>query len=128
MQSGLFSAVVSAFLVDSYKNLTPDSGDLTAALLIQISLQLSAASNGSHIGPLGPPSNFQPANSTISVNVLWFLSLILALICALSAALVQQWARKYQQDIERRPAPHKKGESLGSDSSRIYVVDNDMQR
>ena len=58
---------------------------------------------------MSPPNNFRPTNSTISVNILWFISLVLALTCALAATLAQQWARDYQQAIERRPAPHTKG-------------------
>ena len=75
------------------------------ALLTHISLQL----NNSQVGPMLPPNNFRPTNSTISINILWFISLILALICALIATLVQQWARHYQQAIDHRPAPHTKG-------------------
>ncbi|KAF8269058.1 hypothetical protein EI94DRAFT_1046580 [Lactarius quietus] len=36
-------------------------------------------------------------------QVLWFLSLILSLSCALSATLMQQWARRYQE-LGQRPA------------------------
>ena len=108
LQSGLFSAVVSAFLIDGYHNLSQDSGDATVALLAHISLQL-ASTNNSQVGPMSPPNDFRPTNSAISVNILWFISLVLALGCALAATLVQQWARDYQQAIERRPAPHVKG-------------------
>ncbi|TDL22527.1 hypothetical protein BD410DRAFT_206686 [Rickenella mellea] len=44
----------------------------------------------------------------VSVNILWFLSLALGLLCALSATMVQQWARNYLQLVERRPAPNKR--------------------
>ena len=99
---------MSAFLIDGYHNLSPDSGDAMVALLTHISLQL-ASPNNSQIGAMAPPNNFQPTNSTISVNILWFISLILSLVCALAATLVQQWARDYEQAVEHRPAPHTKG-------------------
>ncbi|KAI9467267.1 hypothetical protein BJY52DRAFT_1079426, partial [Lactarius psammicola] len=38
--TGLFSATVAAFIVESYKKLSPDSGDTTNALLTQLSVQL----------------------------------------------------------------------------------------
>ncbi|KAI9434960.1 hypothetical protein H4582DRAFT_1762250, partial [Lactarius indigo] len=36
----------------------------------------------------------------------WFLSLVLSLTCALIATLLQQWARRYLQMIQRNHAPH----------------------
>ncbi|KAJ6563872.1 hypothetical protein B0H19DRAFT_904102, partial [Mycena capillaripes] len=43
--AGLFSASLPAFLIESYKTLTPDPG-ATTNLLIQISNQLAAIANG----------------------------------------------------------------------------------
>ncbi|KAJ7913601.1 hypothetical protein B0H13DRAFT_1873726 [Mycena leptocephala] len=39
----LFSASLAAFLIESYKTLKPDWGDVTVGLLSQISLQLAAS-------------------------------------------------------------------------------------
>lgn len=108
--TGLFSATVAAFIIESYKKLSPDSTDLTNALLTQISQQLVNISNGtpltSVVAQSSPP--FQPTASTVRVNVMWFLSLVLSLTCALSATLMQQWARRYLQLAQRRGAPHKR--------------------
>ncbi|TDL24018.1 hypothetical protein BD410DRAFT_720064, partial [Rickenella mellea] len=96
--AGLFSASVTTFIIESYKKLSPDSGDMTVALLAQISSQLVAISNGTNLNIVSPsPPNipFRPKASVVSVNVLWFLSLTLGLVCALSATMVQQWARNY---------------------------------
>ncbi|KAJ7128562.1 hypothetical protein C8R44DRAFT_557882, partial [Mycena epipterygia] len=41
--AGLFSASLTAFLIESYKTLNPDSGDTTVHLLSQISQQLAAS-------------------------------------------------------------------------------------
>ncbi|KAJ7082992.1 hypothetical protein C8R44DRAFT_561988, partial [Mycena epipterygia] len=38
--AGLFSAILTAFLIESYKTLSPDQGAITIAVLAQISLQL----------------------------------------------------------------------------------------
>ncbi|KAI0266177.1 hypothetical protein BC834DRAFT_824153, partial [Gloeopeniophorella convolvens] len=78
--TGLFSAALATFLVESYQNLSPAAGDTS---------QQSA-------------ENFTPSSSAVRVNVLWFLSLVLSLICALTATLVQQWSRRYQQLTQRR--------------------------
>ncbi|TDL15482.1 hypothetical protein BD410DRAFT_702703, partial [Rickenella mellea] len=109
--AGLFSVSLTAFIIESYKKLSPDSGELTAALLAQISSQLVAISNGTNLVISSPsPINdaFQPTSSAVTVNILWFLSLALALLCALSATMVEQWARNYLQLIDRRPAPNQR--------------------
>ncbi|TDL24021.1 hypothetical protein BD410DRAFT_746078 [Rickenella mellea] len=109
--AGLFSASVTAFIVESYKRLSPDSGDMTVALLAQISSQLLAISNGTNLNILPPsPPNipFHPTTSVVSVNILWFLSLALSLVCALSATMIQQWARNYLQLVEKHPTPRKR--------------------
>lgn len=111
-QSGLFSAVITAFIIDGYKRLLPDSGPIAVELLAQISQQLAGASNGSHVAALVPPQSFQPTWAAVRVNIIWFLSLALGLTCALSATLVQQWSRNYIRVINRRHAPHKKGGCL----------------
>ncbi|KAN0137349.1 hypothetical protein V8E53_004794, partial [Lactarius tabidus] len=109
--TGLFSATVASFIVESYQNLSPDSADTTNALLAQISQQLVNISNGtplpSVVAQRTPP--FKPSASAIRVNALWFLSLILSLNCALSATLMQQWARRYQELGQRRGTFHKRG-------------------
>ncbi|KAI0266414.1 hypothetical protein BC834DRAFT_823710, partial [Gloeopeniophorella convolvens] len=92
--TGLFSATVAAFTIESYKQLQPDSGNDTVFLLTQISQQL-AASNSSQIPPFSPPPPFRAPRASIRLNVLWFLSLCLSLTCALLATLMQQWSRNY---------------------------------
>ncbi|TDL27673.1 hypothetical protein BD410DRAFT_685394, partial [Rickenella mellea] len=92
--AGLFSASVTAFIVESYKKLSPDSGDTTVALLTQISSQLAGTWDGIP-DPSLSNDTFQPTSSAVFVNTMWFFSLTLALACALSATLVQQWARNY---------------------------------
>jgi Family of unknown function (DUF6535) len=46
---------------------------------------------------LTPPSldSFKPERYAIHVNILWFLSLVIALSCGLGATLVQSWVRRY---------------------------------
>ncbi|KAI0266202.1 hypothetical protein BC834DRAFT_986485 [Gloeopeniophorella convolvens] len=119
LKTGLFSATVAAFIIESYKQLSPDSGDTTVVLLTQISQQLVGISNGTRLQDFTPPSNqaFTPPASAIRVNIMWFLSLILSLTCALSATLMQQWARRYLELAQRRGAPHKRARI------RAYIFD-----
>ncbi|KAH9038139.1 hypothetical protein EDB84DRAFT_1577455 [Lactarius hengduanensis] len=105
--SGLFSAVVSTFLVDSYKALQPDAGTATAILTAQ-AVELLARS----VGEAAPtPPNLPSPNSHtpfLIINALWFLSLVFSLACALSATLIQQWSRIYLQGTEERFIPHER--------------------
>ena len=119
LKTGLFSATVAAFIIESYQNLSPDSGDTTNALLAQISQQLVNISHGAPLTIVTAQSNqpFKPTASAVRVNVLWFLSLVLSLSCALSATLMQQWARRYRELAQRRGAFHRRGRM------RAYIFD-----
>ncbi|KAJ6494318.1 hypothetical protein C8R45DRAFT_176160 [Mycena sanguinolenta] len=102
--SGLFSASLTAFLIESYKFLQPNSGDLTVTWIRHLSQQLDAiARNTSFVVP--PSSTFAPTTGSFWCNALWFISLSLSLTCALLATLVEQWAREFLHKTEMRPSP-----------------------
>ncbi|KAI9512218.1 hypothetical protein F5148DRAFT_974030, partial [Russula earlei] len=95
--AALFSAIVGAFIIESYKKLSPDSGDQTVALLTQISQQLADFSpNGSNVKP-SVDQSFSPGASILWVNGLWLMSLVLSVTSALHSTLMQSWARAYTQ-------------------------------
>ncbi|KAH9060467.1 hypothetical protein EDB87DRAFT_1808995 [Lactarius vividus] len=100
--TGLFSVIVAVFITESYKKLSPSSGDQTVALLTQL---VSTSAGGPAVVQSNPP--FEVPASIVRVNVLWFLSLILSLSCALLATLMQQWARRYLHYTQHRAAPRK---------------------
>ncbi|KAF7336181.1 hypothetical protein MVEN_02165600 [Mycena venus] len=102
--AALFSAILTAFLIESYKSLNPDSGDLTVHLLGQISQQIAASANGSTFHVL-PSSSFTPPASAFICNALWFISLGFSLTCALIATFVQQWTRDFLHKADMRSAP-----------------------
>ncbi|KAF7347094.1 hypothetical protein MVEN_01463400 [Mycena venus] len=102
--AGLFSAVLTAFLVESYKTLIPDSGDLTVELLLQISHQFAAGLNGTSFD-LPSRAVFVAPSSSLVCNTFWFISLGLSLASALLATLVEQWARNFSQKVDMRPSP-----------------------
>ncbi|KAJ7080256.1 hypothetical protein C8R44DRAFT_824418 [Mycena epipterygia] len=102
--AALFSAIVTAFIIESYKTLNRDSGDLTVQLLSQISQQLAAVTNGSTFNvPQTLP--FSPPATSVVCNAFWFISLGLSLACALVATLVEQWARDFLHRTDMRSAP-----------------------
>ncbi|KAJ7646410.1 hypothetical protein DFH06DRAFT_1050443 [Mycena polygramma] len=102
--AALFSAILATFLMESYKTLNSDSGDLTVQLLAELIVRLDASANGTSVDPRPPPS-FTPAATSIVCNALWFMSLGLSLACALIATLVQQWAREFLHKADMRSAP-----------------------
>jgi hypothetical protein len=95
---------LGGFLIESYKTLTPDSGDTTVLLLAQISNQVAAAGSGTTFTIESRPA-FIPQTSSVVCNVLWFISLGLSLTCALFATLVEQWAREFMNKADMRSAP-----------------------
>ncbi|KAF8493460.1 hypothetical protein F5888DRAFT_827922 [Russula emetica] len=96
--TGLFSATVAVFIVESYKLLSPDSGNTTTYLLTQITQQLAGFKNNAYPQPQGPAA-FSPTVSILFVNALWFLSLVIAIVSAFYVMLVQQWIRRYTQTL-----------------------------
>jgi hypothetical protein len=89
---------VVAFLLESYKKLSPDFGDQNAFYLRQISQQLASFTDPSNTSV--PPQDYPPHPPTIPIvwiNTIWVLSLLFGIMSALSAIMIQQWARRYLQ-------------------------------
>jgi hypothetical protein len=100
-QAGLFSAVLTAFIIESYKTLNSDSGDLTVQLLSRSSAQLAASANGTTFN-IPPSSSFVPHKASIVSNALWFIALGLSLACAVIATLIEQWGREFLHRADMR--------------------------
>ncbi|KAK1231354.1 hypothetical protein PQX77_005535 [Marasmius sp. AFHP31] len=95
--AGLFSAVVTAFTIESYQWLSEDPADQNIAILTQISAQLNDR-NATHF----EPTPFTPSPSVVRINTFWFLSLILALVDALFGLMCKQWLREYRRTTNTR--------------------------
>ncbi|KAJ3555570.1 hypothetical protein NM688_g2501 [Phlebia brevispora] len=97
--AGLYSGILTAFLVVSYPSLQPDPQQKMIELLERISLQTSSYTvYGNYINStlaLPLPASFHASRFNICVNVCWFSSLILSLSTASFAILVKQWLREY---------------------------------
>ncbi|KAI0270107.1 hypothetical protein BGY98DRAFT_923868 [Russula aff. rugulosa BPL654] len=124
--AGLFSAVLTAFVVDSKQNLKPSPADETvyylrqhSAILSQISVQLSSIAPQVTIPSTPPPPFplFSPLSSDIRVNVFWFMALAFSLLAAFLAILVQQWVRNYMHVFQRY------GDALKSSRLRHYLYE-----
>jgi len=98
-KAGLFSAVVTAFVVESCKSLRPDSSDLSVVLLARIAERLDTLANVTQQPfPLDATSlTTTTSSSTIRVNIFWFLSLVLSLTTVLIGIVSLQWLREHQR-------------------------------
>ena len=90
----MFSAVSSAFIIDIYKQLQPDTSDQSAALLraILLTLNHSAIPNETHT-VLAVQK--YPPSEIVTVNCLLYASLLLSLLAAFVAMLGKQWLNRY---------------------------------
>ncbi|PBK99478.1 hypothetical protein ARMGADRAFT_1125397 [Armillaria gallica] len=98
--AGLFSAVVTTFVVQTSQSLQPDYTAMSASLLYESVLVQRAIANGSSADVIAPSSlnptiTFVPAAADVWVNMLWFTSLFLSLATALFAVLAKQWLHHY---------------------------------
>ena len=82
LQNSLFSSVVAAFIIETYKSLQPTNGQNPAG---------------------GPPSG------ALRTNIVLFLSFFLSMMSAVGCALVQQWCDEYMKFAYPRAAPHARG-------------------
>ncbi|EKM51715.1 uncharacterized protein PHACADRAFT_57377, partial [Phanerochaete carnosa HHB-10118-sp] len=99
--AGLFSAVLTAFVVETYTMLQEDTGQTTNQLLITISSQLA---EGLPANPMPSPTasdssstSFVPSTAARWINILFFLSLVFSLAAALFGILAKQWLREYMK-------------------------------
>ncbi|KAG8707449.1 hypothetical protein FRC08_000486, partial [Ceratobasidium sp. 394] len=103
--AALFSAVLTAFLIESKKLLQQDSTDLTATLLLAIAKSQQRMEQGTPqtMPPVEPPE-FSSSLSARWINGLWFTALSLSLGAALVGMLAKEWLNAY---IASRPRPPK---------------------
>jgi hypothetical protein len=96
----------------SIQDIRPNSQDTSAFYLAHIYQQSSTQPNGSRPSipsSLSDPTKpFSPPSSSVWVNGLWFLSLVISLSCALLATLLLQWARRYERVANPRHRPQRR--------------------
>ncbi|KAG8822746.1 hypothetical protein FRC19_005335 [Serendipita sp. 401] len=90
--AGLFSAVVTAFIVQVQQLLNETPQDRTNDLILVLIKQVNASDYKPDIS-----DNFKLSGNAIAANVLFFCSLVVTLFSALSAILVKQWILSYDQ-------------------------------
>ncbi|KAG9122668.1 hypothetical protein FRC07_000862 [Ceratobasidium sp. 392] len=107
--AALFSAILTAFIIESKDLLQQDHAEASAALLlliaqsqrrIELGIQPSATD-----GPVNSPS-FSVPTSARWINGIWFTSLAFSLSAALIAMLGKEWLTAYLQSRPRHAYSH----------------------
>ncbi|KAF9031076.1 hypothetical protein BDZ89DRAFT_949086, partial [Hymenopellis radicata] len=97
--AGLFSAVVTSFLVQVSQNLQADFSQMSALLLHDLLIVQLAMADGGLVNvttpSINPAEKFEPDVIDIWINGLWVVSLTTSLVVALAAVLVKQWLHWY---------------------------------
>ncbi|KAJ7833018.1 hypothetical protein B0H14DRAFT_2255962, partial [Mycena olivaceomarginata] len=93
--AGLFSAILTAFLIEIRKGLQEDLQSITnnlIAILIQSQHNIAASQ-------IPVTSTFTPTLTSRWVNGLWFSSLTFSLISALGASIAKGWGTQFSSTI-----------------------------
>ncbi|KDQ08745.1 hypothetical protein BOTBODRAFT_76675, partial [Botryobasidium botryosum FD-172 SS1] len=96
--AGLFSAIVTAFLIEAYKDLSEDITATNNTLLRQISASMGNAQPEGSLQFIP----FKASPSAVRVNCLWFASLIISLSATVVTVLAKQWIDDYD-DYKKYP-------------------------
>jgi len=106
VQSSLFSAVVTAFVIESSRDLKPDYEQINAILTAHMLKGLNNPGNSSYLADLPSPEKLlafeKPAIAKV-VNILWFAALGLSLSGVLIAMLAKQWLVAYGSQPQDEP-------------------------
>ncbi|KAF8872854.1 hypothetical protein CPB85DRAFT_1190669, partial [Mucidula mucida] len=94
--AGLFSAVVSTFMTQTFQNLEVNPNDVAVSLLYELCNLVRALNNKQSADMIprfkgSPASIFHPTRTATWVNGLWFVSLTISLTTALVAVATKQW-------------------------------------
>ncbi|CAL1703306.1 unnamed protein product [Somion occarium] len=97
--AGLFSAVLTAFVTESYTTLQDDPAEASTRILLHISHQIGnfmlTASSVNSTAPSITMLPFKATSSALWINGFWFSSLTCSLVTASLGILVKQWLREY---------------------------------
>lgn len=94
IQAALYSAVLTAFIIESMKLLKEDVAETTRAILLTISTQLANTSTL----PFQPLA-FNVPPYAVHVNRIFFVSISASLIAALGSVLALQWVGSYDYGL-----------------------------
>ncbi|KIJ98881.1 hypothetical protein K443DRAFT_626334 [Laccaria amethystina LaAM-08-1] len=93
--SGLFATILTAFVLETYKELKPDQ---TQAIITTLQAGFNSLNNnGTSINPAGvfPAAAFNPTARSVRVNGCFFVALAFTLMSASGAMISKVWSSEY---------------------------------
>ncbi|CUA77862.1 hypothetical protein RSOLAG22IIIB_06835 [Rhizoctonia solani] len=98
--AALFSAILTAFLIEISGRLKDDSGDEMSKTLVTISQTLVNIANGARpeqvsSGAAAQTTSFTPSRAAVLVSTLWYLSLSLSVATSFLAMLGKNWCHSF---------------------------------
>ncbi|QRW19940.1 hypothetical protein RhiXN_08915 [Rhizoctonia solani] len=97
--AALFSAISTAFLMESSKRLQEDPADVSAQALAVISQTLLALTNGTSTSTSASMSAkqipFVPSSTIVLINILWYMSLSVSVVASFLAMLAKDWCHAF---------------------------------
>ncbi|KAF9055489.1 hypothetical protein BDZ89DRAFT_900741, partial [Hymenopellis radicata] len=125
--AGLFSAVVTTFVVQTSQSLQLDFAEVAACLMYEIANLQRAIAEGTPVNTvarseLTPTSAPHPSLSQKWLNALWFTSLALSLTTALLAVLTKQWIHQYMSNPSGTSRDRARIRQLRYDSLKKWKV------
>ncbi|KAG8786979.1 hypothetical protein FRC15_010300 [Serendipita sp. 397] len=99
--AALFSAILTAFVIESVSFLSQDESEIIRGVLVTISQQLSNSS----VPPFPLIDTFEVPRWAIAVNSVFFASLGLSLLSSFIAVLALQWIREFDRGLANITSP-----------------------
>ncbi|KZW02450.1 hypothetical protein EXIGLDRAFT_665432, partial [Exidia glandulosa HHB12029] len=97
--AGLFSAVATAFVIESYKLLQPDYEEYIAGALFAALSSRNGSGALDQALDLQDPNDFVPLRASRWLNGIWFTSLVLSLVVAFLCILLKQCIEEYSSRV-----------------------------
>ncbi|KAG8790161.1 hypothetical protein FRC12_012634 [Ceratobasidium sp. 428] len=107
IKATLFSAILTPFVIESAKQLEPESPDVSADILLYISSTLVAISNGQPVPssslPVTDLGEYGPSLAAVFVNIFWFSALGISIGVSFTAMLAKKWCHRF---LSARSGPY----------------------
>lgn len=122
IKAGLFSAILSAFLIDIRKELHQDPQDVTNSLLKTMIQETTNATPASTPTPCFDINCFRPEAFEIAINYLWSIGLTFSIASAFLAVLAKGWVSLYSVSPDSTHGSHARDRQLRYNNMLVWKL------